>query len=391
MRRFRPLSLLLCVALSVTLVSAAFGSNEGPRGHRHGLKARMSDSDRGRGSDKGGSSGSGSSNAGGNSGQGNSGQGNGNGGNSAGTTPGNSGSSSGTPGGDTSDKAAKDEAKAEEKAAKDEAKTEEKVAKDAEKQVKKDAKDEARADKRADKDSQDKGKGKGKDADAGDDDSVVADEGLALEVPSALRVAPIVEADDLPAALRPDAAGEVLVAATAGEVFVDAGPGGFVPLDEPIRVPAGALVDARAGVLALVDRLPNGKMQTALFGGSKFQVREKPHGMTAIVLRGESFSAVCGEVLPIGRGDSPAAARAARATSKKRVRSLWASDNHGSFQTYGRNSVATVRGTVWETVDRCDGTLIRVASGKVIVHDRNTGKKVGVTAGHSYLARNPNA
>ena len=210
-------------------------------------------------------------------------------------------------------------------------------------------------------------------------------------MPSSLQIAPIVDARELPTNLRPHAAGEVLVAPTSGQVLIDAGPGGFVPLDGALRVAAGSLVDARAGVIALVDRLPNGDTQTALFGGSKFQVREMPHGMTAIVLRGQSFGDVCGKVAPVGVGDSPAAARAARAKSTKRVRSLWASDNHGRFQTYGRNSVATVRGTIWETVDRCDGTLTRVAKGKVIVHDRNTGKNVTVTAGHAYLARNPQA
>jgi len=69
------------------------------------------------------------------------------------------------------------------------------------------------------------------------------------------------------------------------------------------------------------------------------------------------------------------------------VRSLWSKDSHGQFQTYGHDSVATVRGTEWVTEDRCDGTLTRVVRGVVSVRARGARRPVTVTAGHSYLAR----
>ena len=48
---------------------------------------------------------------------------------------------------------------------------------------------------------------------------------------------------------------------------------------------------------------------------------------------------------------------------------------------------ATVRGTRWLTLDRCDGTLTRVTEGAVAVRDRRRGRTVLVEAGRSYLAR----
>lgn len=101
--------------------------------------------------------------------------------------------------------------------------------------------------------------------------------------------------------------------------------------------------------------------------------------MTDLVLRGGRFSRC-----PSTR------ARAAAVPPRdagSRVRRLWGRDRHARFRTHGRDSVATVRGTVWATVDRCDGTLTRVKQGKVLVRDLGRKRSVLVTAGRSYLAR----
>jgi hypothetical protein len=65
---------------------------------------------------------------------------------------------------------------------------------------------------------------------------------------------------------------------------------------------------------------------------------------------------------------------------------LWGSGK-GRFRTKGRYSSATVRGTIWLTADRCDGTLTIVKRGTVSVRDLRRHKTVKVKAGHSYLAR----
>jgi hypothetical protein len=69
------------------------------------------------------------------------------------------------------------------------------------------------------------------------------------------------------------------------------------------------------------------------------------------------------------------------------VRRLWGRDRNGRFRTQGRDSVAAVRGTLWSTADRCDGTVTRVKEGAVLVRNRHTGRRVLVKAGHRYLAR----
>ena len=72
----------------------------------------------------------------------------------------------------------------------------------------------------------------------------------------------------------------------------------------------------------------------------------------------------------------------------KVVRHLWGSGK-GRFRTRARYAAATVRGTVWLTADRCDGTLTRVTQGTVQVADFPRRKTVLVRAGKSYLAKSP--
>ena len=213
------------------------------------------------------------------------------------------------------------------------------------------------------------------------------------DVPPALLRFGNVPLGSLPAGLRPAAGTNVLVAPVGGQILLQNDAGAFVPMPAAARLPVGTVVDATRGVITLVSRDPEGGTETAVFTGAKFQVRQAPNGLTALILRGGSFRDACGSVSApaddSGASTRSATAAAARARSKKVVRTLWASDHNGHFQTHGRNSVATVRGTVWQTVDRCDGTLTRVVVGEVVVHDRRTHRNVVVAAGHSYLARDP--
>ena len=101
--------------------------------------------------------------------------------------------------------------------------------------------------------------------------------------------------------------------------------------------------------------------------------------VTDLVLRSGNFDAMCGS----GGVDI---ARASANT--KSVRHLWA-NGKGKFRTKGRFAAASIRGTEWETDDRCDGTLITVKSGAVSVFDQVLRKTVVVTAGKSYLAKAP--
>ena len=91
--------------------------------------------------------------------------------------------------------------------------------------------------------------------------------------------------------------------------------------------------------------------------------------------------------LPVGRPGS-LSTLSAEAKGKKPVRRLWG-NGKGRFQTRGRYSSATVRGTKWLVMDRCDGTLTRVVRGIVRVRDFRARKNVNVRAGRSYLAKAP--
>ena len=80
---------------------------------------------------------------------------------------------------------------------------------------------------------------------------------------------------------------------------------------------------------------------------------------------------------------------AAVAGVSSRVLQLLHATASGRFRTRGRYSAATVRGTAWDTIDRCDGTMTRVHRGTVIVNDFVRHKTITVHAGHSYLAKAP--
>jgi hypothetical protein len=144
-------------------------------------------------------------------------------------------------------------------------------------------------------------------------------------------------------------------------------------------VPVGSIVDARHGTIALASETAAGT-QTGQFRGAVFQVAQSARGggMTELHLKGGSFAA-CGRT----------AKTVAHAAGKRKraVRTLWGKDKGGRFRTHGRDSVATVRGTRWVTVDRCDGTLTRVTRGAVDVRPRRGGRTVTVRAGDSLFTR----
>jgi hypothetical protein len=200
-------------------------------------------------------------------------------------------------------------------------------------------------------------------------------------------------ATELAPAAAPVAGERVAVEASDGTPRVRL-PGGtrFLPLEGAAAVPVGSTVDATSGRIRLTSvRDAAGRTQTGEFWGGVFVVRQartkRPY--TDLVLKGDSFT---GCPAPARRATKrTAVARAAARKRRKRksvVRKLWGRDHRGHFRTHGRNSVVTVRGTVWLVADRCDGTLTRVREGAVVVRQRGR-RAVTVTAGRSHLARSP--
>ena len=176
----------------------------------------------------------------------------------------------------------------------------------------------------------------------------------------------------------------VVVRAVSGRVFVTPPGGKRTRLSATSGIPVGALVDTRQGRVRLTSAATgSGATQTADFYQGAFKVRQRAGKgalTTDLVLSGQSRS----QCAPL-RG-----ARAAAVSKKKGPHAvlgkLWG-NGKGRFRTKGRYSSATVRGTIWLTADRCDGTLTTVKRGTVSVRDLRRHKTVTVKAGHSYLAR----
>jgi hypothetical protein len=153
----------------------------------------------------------------------------------------------------------------------------------------------------------------------------------------------------------------------------------FVPLSEVRSVPVGSFLDTKRGTVRLTSaRNAAGATQSGTFTGGVFQVlqsrKRSAKGLTNLALKGGSFK----------RCSARGAARTA--LSRSAIRRL-RSNARGRFRTRGRYSAATVRGTTWTTVDRCDGTLTSVKRGRVAVRDFRRKRTIVVRAGKSYLAR----
>src|SRR3954453_9905479 len=199
-----------------------------------------------------------------------------------------------------------------------------------------------------------------------------------------------VAGDDSGASADPEAAsvpvvGERLGVTPEGNVRVQAPGGDWIALPDGATVPTGTKVDAREGSVTLTAAVDAaGAQQSAAFSGAVFTVQQvqSAQPVTKLVLAGGDFTA-CPKFVS-KQVAAPFAAFAAKA--RRPVRSLFGS-GHGSFRTQGRFAAATVRGTIWQTDDYCDRTVITVERGLVAVRDLHTGRSVEVPAGHSRTIR----
>jgi len=156
----------------------------------------------------------------------------------------------------------------------------------------------------------------------------------------------------------------------------------------------GSQLDTSKGRVAVTSAADTGgtKTQTSDFYDGIFAVKQtlpkkKPKKPTALitdlVLKGEPPRSECA---PLKGAASAAAAKKKKRGGKSVLGGLWG-NGKGRFRTDGKYSSATVRGTIWLTQDRCDGTLTTVKRGTVSVRDFKRRRTVSVKAGHSYLAR----
>jgi hypothetical protein len=179
----------------------------------------------------------------------------------------------------------------------------------------------------------------------------------------------------------------VAVGLESGKVFITSG-GKRTQLTGGATIPVGSTIDTRKGRVVMTSAAvgTGTKTQTAQFYDGTFKVRQSvPKNRSAPLTTGLTLAGVSRSGCPRG------GARAAAVSKKKKgphavLGKLWGSGK-GRFRTNGKYSAATVRGTIWLTEERCDGTLTRVRRGTVSVRDLKRRKTVTVKAGRSYLAR----
>jgi len=184
--------------------------------------------------------------------------------------------------------------------------------------------------------------------------------------------------------------GEVFVKPPAGAArAAQAAPKGFRRLQGSETIAVGSTLDTAKGVVRLRSAADTRRhVQRARFSRGRFVVRQQRRPrrgsrrasrrllLTDLRLAGSSFGRTC----------RTATASASARRSKRRVRRLFG-DGKGSFRTSGRTAAATVRGTRWGVLDRCDGTLVNVRRGVVEVRDFARRRTVILRTGHTYLAR----
>jgi type IV secretory pathway TrbD component len=180
----------------------------------------------------------------------------------------------------------------------------------------------------------------------------------------------------------------VAVGLESGKVFITSASGRRTRLTGGATIPVGSRIDTRQGRVELTAAATGtgAKTQTARFYQGRFIVRQSRPTSRAATLTTDIVLA------PASRSQCATARSAsAAAVSKKKgphavLSKLWG-NGKGRFRTKGKYSAATVRGTIWLTQERCDGTLTRVRRGTVSVRDLKRRKTVTVRAGRSYLAR----
>jgi hypothetical protein len=160
---------------------------------------------------------------------------------------------------------------------------------------------------------------------------------------------------------------------------------GFIPLREARQIPVGSTLDTTAGVARIATATATqGKLQSGDFGTGIFKLlqRRQQRGLTELdLVDNHSARQVCATL-------GKRARTAARHLSSKVLGRINA-NSHGHFTVRGQYSAATVRGTVWNVGDRCNGTLTQVTRGVVSVRDFRRRKTITLFTGQSYLAKAP--
>ena len=196
--------------------------------------------------------------------------------------------------------------------------------------------------------------------------------------------------------------GATLASAASVSPFSSFGPGvravealtkgqAFIPLTEARQIPVGSVLETTGGVVGITTATTaskKGKLQSGEFGAGIFKLLQnrKQKGLTDLdIINNYSASKVCATVGKKGKGKGKAYAAKLSSKTLGRVNA----SGHGHFTVKGQYSAATVRGTVWNVGNHCEGTLTHVTRGVVSVRDFSRRKTITLFTGQSYLAKAP--
>ncbi len=162
---------------------------------------------------------------------------------------------------------------------------------------------------------------------------------------------------------------------------------GFIPLREARQIPVDSVLETTGGVARIATATSKPKeQQFGNFGAGIFKILQnrKQKGLTEMnIIDNRSYNKVCASVGKLGKGKAYAAKLSSKTLGRVNA------SGHGHFTVRGQYSAATVRGTVWNVGNRCEGTLTHVTRGVVSVRDFSRRKTITLFTGESYIAKAP--
>ena len=148
------------------------------------------------------------------------------------------------------------------------------------------------------------------------------------------------------------------------------------------QIPVGCELDTDSGTVALTaSRGSSGATQSAYFWGGTFEIDQSP---------GDEQDAVATLAGRLRCEKRRRQAKGARASAKRGGgRKLWGAGS-GNFKTVGNYGSASVLGTTWLVIDRCDlSSVFEVKEGRVKIRDFIKGISAIITPGKRYVAKAP--
>jgi len=165
----------------------------------------------------------------------------------------------------------------------------------------------------------------------------------------------------------------------------------YFALNGTVKIPIGASVDPRAGVVRLATaRNRAGARRFVSVSEGRFSVRQKRsrRPVTRLRLAGRLPQCAASSSRPATATRTKRSLRVAGGKRRRgKTRRSKRQQPGDEVEVNGKYSKGASEGTEWITTDRCDGTLTTVISGTVRVRDYGRAKTVTVRAGHKYLAR----